>query len=167
MAKIEFIDNGAYLRKLEVIATHSYAIAESALRRGASLLADAVREKIKATHVTKDKLLMPGQRLTGFQREREAKQVAGSFGITETRSTEAGMDVKVGYAGYSDFSTERYPRGIPILMIAASTEVGSQVRKAKPFWRKLVTRMKPTVIDRMQQSIDDDLATLLPENKGE
>lgn len=167
MAKIEFLDNGRYITKLEIVNLRTGMIASNALYAGAGMLADAVRESIKTIHVTKDKILQGAQKLTGLQRWREAKQVADALGITRHRSEKDRHDVKIGYDGYSDYATEKYSNGVPILLIAASTEVGSEVREAQPFWRKLVTQMKPKVIERMQQSIDEDLDRLLPENKGE
>lgn len=107
---------------------------------GAEALANAIKAEV-------DKLPEDsGYKLNGIKRnvidEHDKQMLQRRLGVSKIESTGDRASVAVGFNGYNDRPTEKYPRGVPIPLIARSIESGSSVREKNPFIRRAFNAAK-------------------------
>lgn len=62
-----------------------------------------------------------------------------SLGIARMKATPSGLDVKLGFDGYNDIKTKKYPKGQPNMMIARSVNIGTTWLRPTYFMDRTVT----------------------------
>lgn len=114
---------------------------------GAGALAEAVNNEINN---------LPVQH--GYMKDKQKRNVIGAhdkrmlserLGISRIDSTGDRASVAVGFDGYNDRPTKKYPKGVPIALIARSIESGSSVREKNPFMRRAYNNAKTQVQQKM------------------
>lgn len=155
MGKIEVTGLRNFSKELTDLAKSGMAISKMALYDGAAALADRVKANINALPVSDeyDRPLTDGQKYnvitSGLKQE-----LAASFGISEMRENDGSVNVIMGFnsPGYSSVKTKKYPKGLPLQMIARSIESGSSVREKHPFVRPAVNAAKAEAMAAMEKT---------------
>lgn len=80
-----------------------------------------------------------------------------SFGISKMLNDSGFINVKVGFDGYNEVETMKYPDGQPNVMIARAVESGTSFREKHPFMRPAVNRAKPRAVKAMGAQIETDM----------
>lgn len=83
-----------------------------------------------------------------------------SLGIAPIRKQRWGMNVKVGYDGYNNIVTERWPQGQPNMMIARSVESGTSFMQPQYFMEKAVQRAAPAVEKAIETQFYEELTNI-------
>ena len=65
--------------------------------------------------------------------------------------------VKIGFDGYNDVKTRKYPKGQPNAMIARVTESGSSYREKTPFIRTAVQSSEKAAVEAAKEKIDNGI----------
>ncbi len=164
MAKMEVRGVEEYALKLSRLGNKTELVAGKAIYGAAGMVADQVRnnlqaltavpdiENIKAYH-NKEKM-----RLSYTQK----KGLLDSFGITKMELDRSGFYcVKLGFDGYNDIKTRKYPKGQPNPLIARVTESGSVYMDKTPFIRTAVNSIKKAALKKMQITIDDEMQKIM------
>lgn len=126
-------------------------IAEKALRAGANILADTIRQNLNALPEDRFRKLSDGESFVGVP-ERQKKDLQDSLGITPVKIDRKGYyNLKVGFDGYGSYPTKKYPKGLPNQLLARSIESGSSVRQKTPFVGPAVKNAKKAVLQAMQE----------------
>lgn len=156
MAKIELTGLDDYDRKLRQLGADGAKICKAATYEGADEVADTIRAAIEDMQVISD-----GDALVGWRTETPAagvtsKQKQGLLNGLYLRKMQedAGfIFTQVGFAGYNEVKTRKYPSGQPNALIARSIESGSSARTKKPFVRPAVNKAKAAATERMRAKI--------------
>lgn len=69
----------------------------------------------------------------------QKKGLQDSLGIARMKATPAGLDVKLGFDGYNEIKTKKYPKGQPNMMIARSINIGTTWLRPTYFMDRTVT----------------------------
>ena len=161
MAKISFRDSAKYGMVLGYFETRF--LQDDALvrvtRRGAAVIADAVRSAMEKlpTYVPGGKRVSSRGGLTAREKELLQKH----FGLTPIKRDRDGfLHTKIGWDGYANNKTKKFPKGYPVIMIARTVESGSSWRKKIPFVRPVVKAKEKEAIDEMQRALDEELADI-------
>lgn len=164
MAKMQVKGVEEYALKLSRLGSNTEAVAGKAIYRSADIVANAIKEKINSleavTEVENIKAYRAGKkaRLTIGQK----RGLRESFGISKMQlDTEGYYNVKLGFDGYNDIKTRKYPKGQPNALIARVVESGSSYMDKNPFIRKTVNAEKKAALAEMQRIIDEETKKIM------
>lgn len=163
MATIKFPGLKEYEKRLSTLGKEGKAIAEKAVYAGAAIIADAVRANINALPAVKDEwgLVAYNNNWSAPLTETAKKGLQDGFGISPMANEDGILNVKLGFDGYNDIKTKKYPKGQPNAMIARSLESGSSIAKKRPFVAPAVRKTKKTAEETMAKIIDEEIAKIM------
>ena len=160
MATIRFSKLRDYELMLGKIGDASKDICGAAIYEGAKIIADEVKNNLNALNVTTDELAMlkakKGEPTYITQRAKEG--LIKSFGVTPMSQDDDGIyNVKLGFDGYNDVKTKKWPKGQPNQLIARACESGSSAMIKQPFFREAVQKTKKKAESRMAEVLDEKI----------
>lgn len=162
MATMRFKGLDEYLQKLQRVEKNTPEILGKVVYGMADIVADAVREEINALPAEPDvealKSWSKGTRAPLTVKEKKGLQKG--FGITKMLEEDGYYHVKLGFAGYNDIKTKKYPKGQPNVLIARAIESGSSIRNKRPFVRPATNKSRKSAEKRAQTIIDDEINAL-------
>lgn len=117
-------------------------ICGTALYAQAQVVADAIASGLAGLATSPERKRKTDEAYYLSPRQKTALQSA--FGIAKKQQKGAATwDVRLGFDGYNDVKTKKYPGGQPNAMIARTVESGSTYMIKQPFFRKAVNASKP------------------------
>ena len=116
-----------------------------AIYDGASVVYKAIKSNISNLPTGKD--------LTQEQKD----GLMSSFGTAKARTDYGYRNVKVGFHGYNNVKSKKYPGGQPNAMIAASVEGGTSFSKKHPFVAPAVRASKGPAEEAMRRTLDAEI----------
>ena len=160
MAMIRFSKLRDYEIKLGQLGDASRDICGKAIHEGAKIIADEVKNNLNSLNVTTDVLAMlkakKGEPTYITQRAKEG--LIKSFGVTPMSQDKDGIyNVKLGFDGYNDVKTKKWPKGQPNQLIARACESGSSAMIKQPFFREAVQKTKKKAESRMAEVLDEKI----------
>ena len=160
MATIRFSKLREYELMLGKIGDASKDICGAAIYEGAKIIADEVKNNLNSLNVTTDELAMlkakKGEPTYITQRAKEG--LIKSFGVTPMSQDDDGIyNVKLGFDGYNDVKTKKWPKGQPNQLIARACESGSSAMIKQPFFREAVQKTKKKAESRMAEVLDEKI----------
>lgn len=163
MATIKFPGLKEYEKRLSTLGKEGKAIAEKAVYAGAAIIADAVRANINALPAVKDEwgVVAYNNNWSAPLTETAKKGLQDGFGISPMGSEDGMLNVKLGFDGYNDMKTKKYPKGQPNEIIARSLESGSSIAKKRPFVAPAVRKTKKAAEETMAKIIDEEIAKIM------
>lgn len=138
------------LGNLEEIAPQSMG---KAVYEGAHIVADAIKHNIQAMRVD-DKPF--SERVTGI-RSIQKEGLEKSLGIAKATTDNGYRNVKIGFDGYNNLKSQKYPQGQPNAMIARTFEAGNSFTQKQPFVGPAIRASRAQAETKMANVIDDDL----------
>lgn len=160
MARITFLAGEDFALKLSKFASRSDAIAKRAIYEGANIIADKIRDNLEALPEVEFRRLTDGEKFSGVPMSQK-EDLAASFGVTPIKKDkDENWCAKIGFDGYGRFPTKSYPQGIPNQLLARAVESGSSVRNKTPFVRPAVNATKRSVINKMNEVINEEIKKL-------
>ena len=162
MAKYQMKGLEEYARYLQQIGANTPEICGKAVYAMAGVVADEVRKSIKqlptvteaealAAYKKKEMTQLTKAQRTGLER---------GFGISPMQNDNGYYNVKLGFDGYNNVQTRKYPQGQPNAMIARSVESGSSVRAKNPFIRRAVNATQAQAIEKGREAADKEIAKI-------
>lgn len=162
MASMKFEGLDEYLRQLEKINKETPELIGKVVYNMADIVADEVRAGIEALAAMPD-----AEALGAYQKNGQSpltvsqkKGLEKGFGITRMEEENGYCHVKLGFTGYNETKTKKYPKGQPNVMIARALESGSSIRQKTPFVRPAVNRSKKAAEAKAQEIIDKEINAL-------
>lgn len=163
MAYMRFQGLQEYMEYLAKVKKNTPEIIGKIVYNMAEIVADEIRTNIDALPAVPDQ-----EGLKAYKKKAKApitvsekKGLQEGFGITPM---EQGDDfyyhVKLGFDGYNDLKTQKYPKGQPNVMIARSIESGSSVRDKHPFIRPAVNRARKKALEKAKEIIDEEISKI-------
>lgn len=153
MAKITFKGLEQYEIQLSKLGNSAREIAEKAVYEGAKIVADEVKRNLGAVNATSQELAIRAysNKTPTYITEEAKRALIDSFGITPMREEDGYYNVKVGFDGYNNVVTKKYPKGQPNNMIARALESGSSSMIKQPFMRTAVNASKGRAETKMAE----------------
>ena len=166
MAKIEMQGMEAWLSELRKAGEATAPVCEAAVYAGAKVVADAIKQAtMNLDRVTDAEALANYKaRTPGKISVSQKIGLVKSMGITPIKDKFGAFSAKVGFDGYNDVKTERWPQGQPNQLIARSCESGSSAMKKQPFVRPTVKRVQGAALIEMERVADQKLNEILGGN---
>lgn len=162
MAKVEFKKGDDYIKKLERLEREArYKVIGPAIYEGAKIVADSVQSGISSIPtVAPNSWATPTNPNPGIT----AKQKAGlhnSFGIAKLQDDDGYLNVKLGFDGYNDVKTKRWPSGQPNQMIARAVERGTSLLQPTAFMKSSVSKARSACIKAMKETADGEIQKIM------
>lgn len=163
MASFEFKGMDDYLgqlRRLSDPAQYRNYVGK-AVAAGAGIVADQIRENVrKIPTVGANERGTPENPLTGITRSQKDGLLAG-FGISKMRDDDGFLNVKLGFDGYNNLKTKKYPNGQPNSLIARSVESGTSFRRKHPFIAPAIKAAKDKAETKIGETLDKEISKLM------
>ena len=159
MAKITFPGLADYELMLSKLEDGSEEIIGKAVYAGAGIVADAIKSSIQSLPIVRgygtDSNPLPG----GVTSAQKAGLIDG-LGISRMQDDAGYLNVKIGFDGYNNTRTEKYPQGQPNQLVARGVESGTSWKQKKPFVRPAVTKSRKQAENTMAKIIDEEIEKL-------
>ena len=156
MAKITFPGLNDYELMISKLSKGVDDIAGKAIYAGAGIVADALKENIKALPIVRgywtEKDPLPG----GVTAPQKAGLIDG-LGISPMQNDAGYLNVKIGFDGYNATKTEKYPQGQPNQLVARGVESGTSWKQKKPFIRPAINASKSRAEAEMARILDQEI----------
>lgn len=165
MGKMELKGFEEYLKVLECLGGNVDAVLKKALYKGAGEMADTVRSEINSIAAVPDVENVKAYK-EGRKNRLGIKQKKGlieSMGITDFEKEDGGYSTKIGFDGYNDVKTKKYPKGQPNVLIARVLESGSTYMEKVPFMRKSLTKGRKKAEEEMRKQVEEEVSLLTKE----
>lgn len=160
MATIRFSKLRDYELMLGKIGDASKDICGAAIYEGAKIIADEVKANLSSLHAVSDvDAIMAAKKEEATYLTIRAKiGLMKSFGVTPMQRDRDGIyNVKLGFDGYNDVKTKKWPKGQPNQLIARACESGSSAMIKQPFFREAVQKTKKKAESRMAEVLDEKI----------
>ena len=154
MATIQFKKSDEYLMKIAKLeAQLKDQILGEAIFGAAGIVADEIRTTLE--QVPTDEGFGTETEKAKGPKKAQKKGLYDSLGIASMQDDGTGyLHVKIGFDGYNDIRTKRWPNGQPNQMVARSVEGGTSWMEKNAFVRKAVNASKARAVEFMKQSVD-------------
>ena len=162
MAKLNFNGCKEIIDKLSDIGQRAPKMAAAALFEGAKVTADMLREAVQALPEEQFHPL-PGAHNNGDSASPlnvltpdDKADLLDTIFVKKFEHSTDGVTTEISFAGgYSRHPSKKYPRGIPLPIIARSIESGSSARRKRPFVRTTASKAKEPAAAAMQAKLDE------------
>lgn len=164
MAKLKMIGMETYIAQLKNIQNGTAAVCRAAVKAGAGVIADGIRQELQSEVLAvseKTALAAYQHNFPTYLSEHQKKGLLDSLGISKIKANKGMYDTKVGFDGYNDIKTERWPNGQPNALIAQSVESGRTWMIKQPFVRPTVKRLEKKALQAMKDAADKETQKIL------
>lgn len=86
-----------------------------------------------------------------------------ALGIAKMRNDGGFYNVKIGFDGYNNVKTKRWPQGQPNAMVARSIESGTSWMQKQPFMRKAEQSSRSKCEKVMSETVDKEIQRIIGE----
>ena len=159
MATIKMQGMEAYLSELRKLGESTTPVCKAAVYAGAAVMANEIRQAIKDLDRVTD-----AEAMAAWHEKRPikicVKQKIGlldALGIAPITNKYGVVSTAIGFDGYNDIKTDRWPQGQPNQLIARACESGSVAMLKQPFMRPAINRAKKRALEAMEQAADKKL----------
>lgn len=160
MAKATLDGFDEFFAAIEKIEGNTEKIAKSALYEGAKVMADALKSEISALPAVDERYNIFAIKLGKKSKlsEKQKKGLLESMGVAPFEiASQGSIQTKIGFDGYNDVKTKKYPKGQPNPMIARIVESGSSYMDKTPFIRRTINKTKKQAEEAMKGAVEKRL----------
>ena len=159
MAKITFPGLNDYELMISRLSKGVDDIAGKAIYAGAGIVADAIKENIKALPIVRGYGTTDNPLPGGVTAPQKAGLIDG-MGISPMQDDGGYLNVKIGFDGYNATKTDKYPQGQPNQIVARGVESGTSWKQKTPFIRPAINATKSRAEAEMARLLDQELETI-------
>ena len=159
MAKIVMQGMEQYLKQLENVAWATSDICKAVVYRGAAVVADEIKQGIKGLRTVSD-----AEAKANYQKRQptlisvtQKRALEDSFGVAPIKDKYGVVSTKLGFDGYNEIKSDRWPNGQPNQMIARACESGSTAMLKQPFMRPAERKSKNEALQAMAKAADEEI----------
>lgn len=147
-----------YVAYLQRIGKSTGSIIGEAVYAMAGIVADKVRDSLESLGTVSNAANIATYR-QGYSRLSDVEKdgLLEGLGISPMQDDSGYRHVKIGFDGYNEVKTKKYPKGQPNALIARVTESGSSYRKKTPFIRPAVQAAEKAAIEAAKEKIDEGI----------
>ena len=159
MASFTFKGMEEYEKKISLLYKDTRNVCRKAVYAGAKVVADAVKENMEALPAKPE---LEG--IVAYAKKDPAPLTVGQkqglikgFGISPLEVKDGYINAKLGFSGYNNAKTKKYPKGQPNVLVARGIESGTSDREKHPFVRPALNKSKKPAVEAMKQAVDEDI----------
>lgn len=156
MAKITFPGLNDYELMISRLTKNVDIVAGKAIYAGAGIVADEIKENIKALPIVRGYGTTENPLPGGVTAPQKAGLIDG-MGISPMQDDGGYLNVKIGFDGYNATKTEEYPQGQPNQLVARGVESGTSWKQKKPFIRPAINASKSRAEAEMARILDQEI----------
>lgn len=159
MAAIVVTGFTEYLDLLDLTERQVKTMCGRAIYPGAKVVANECKKQLQELR-THDELFRITEKYGALREgptKRQKKFLIESMGIADMRRNGDGWDVKLGFDGYNDIVSKRWPKGQPNAMIARSVNKGTSFMRAQPFMDKTIRASEKICIVAIENEFNKQL----------
>lgn len=152
-------------RDLRAVGRRADGVAKRALFQGARVAADALRQSVDSLERVTDAQVINSWK-KGVPTVLSVSQKNGlrdSLGISPFKTKDGAVRTSVGFSGYNDIKTKRWPNGQPNIMVAASCEHGSSAMLEQPFIRPTYLHSSTAIQRAMWEGATQKITEIMEE----
>lgn len=164
MARMTFKGTEEYALRLSKLGSNIPEVAGKAVYAAADIVADAVKKNIDSLDTVNENynLVAYKQGKKSKLSEIQKEGLKQSFGIASMQEDSNGFfNVKLGFDGYNDVKTKKYPNGQPNQLIARIAESGSSFMDKTPFVRPALNQTRKQAQEAMQKVIEEETLKIM------
>lgn len=154
-----------YASRIAALGEKEAEICGETIYEMAGIVADKIKNNIEGLHAISDaeglKRYKQGKKAQLTYSEK--KGLINGFGISPLQDENGYRNVKLGFDGYNDVKTKKYPKGQPNVLIARSVESGTSVRDKQPFVRPAIRASKAACLKKGQETFDKKVKLIMKE----
>lgn len=154
MASIEITGFKEYFDLLDTTESQVRTMCGRAIHPGAKIVADVAKKKLRDIPV--DTAETHKQKAHNIS-QKQKDGLVESMGIAKMRKSTDGWDVKLGFDGYNNVVTSKWPKGQPNAMIARSLNKGTSFLKRYPFMDMSIKESEARCIEAMEKEFNKQL----------
>lgn len=160
---ISFAYGDDYMAKLEKLESASRErVIGPAVYAAAKVVTDEVRAQLRRVP-TDDRYGTQDEPASG-PRPSVIAALKSDLGIAKLRDDGHGfINVKIGWDGYSEVATKKYPKGQPLPMLAASVCRGTSFMRGHDFVKKGVSAAREPAVAAMGKVVDAEIEKIMKE----
>lgn len=155
--RMTFTGGEEFSEKLRALGTDAEGIARMALYDGAGVVAKALKNAVG--QLPRDNT--SGRPFNGpldVITTADLADLAAGVGIAKFgEDSRNRITTSITFNGYARRTEGRYPKGVPLAMIARSIESGSSVRKKHPFVRKTARAAKSAALAAIAETAEAEI----------
>lgn len=161
MATISFKNGEEYILKLSRLEKEAVEkVVGPAIHDGAKIVADAIRTELQAVP-TDEGWGTQEQPVVGPKKTQKAA-LLGALGITSMSTDDKGfINVKIGFDGYNNIRSKRWPQGQPNQMVARAIESGTTWMSKNRFASRAVSRVKKQALTAMKKRAESEIEKIM------
>ena len=159
MAKFQFVGIDDYIAKLQKLYGDTEKIEGRAIYEGAGCVMKYVQQGIDG--ITTDNRYGTSENPKNGPSTYEKEGLKRGVGIAKARHDGSFYNVKIGFDGYDNIQTKRWPNGRPYSMIARSIESGTSFMRKQPFMRRAEQSAKGPCEKVMAETIDREIEQIV------
>ena len=150
---------------LKQLEDQAESLAGTAVYAGAKVVADKVKRQID--HIDTGNAWDANYSDYEYdRRERQKEGLRKSMGISAMRNDNGFLNVKVGFDGYNDIKTRKYPNGQPNAMVARIFNSGTSYNRKQPFFKNAIAESKLVAENAMAIAVDEKILAIYENQKG-
>ena len=161
MATITFKNGEEYLLKLTRLEKEAVEkICGPAIHDGAKVVADAIRAELEK--VPTDEGWGTQEHPVVGPKKAQKAALLEVLGITSMDKDAEGMyNVKIGFDGYNNIRSKRWPQGQPNQMVARAIESGTTWMSKNRFVNRAVSRVKKQALTAMEKRAEGEIEKIM------
>ena len=157
MAKVKTTGLNETLKMLESIERNTDEILEDVLREGARIATDEMRSQISKLRTSDEYEGGNGKR---YAKKSDVQGLLDSLGFAPVRFNNSVVDSNVGFDGYNNNKTKKYPKGHANRMVANAINRGTSFMIAQPFINRTKKAAEAKCNQEMQKKLDEEIQKL-------
>ena len=159
MAKFQFEGVDKLVAQYEKLADKSIEVIGKAIYNGAGVVMKAVSGAVD--NIGTDNRFGTSENPTIGPTTIQKIGLQQSLGITKMRADGDFWNVKIGFDGYNNVKTKKWPQGQPNSMVARSVESGTSWMAKQPFMRQAEQGAKGPCEKVMAQTVDNEIQKIM------
>lgn len=161
MATITFKRGRDYELRLSRLAGRELTkVCGHAIYDAAEIVADAIRQELE--NVPTDEGWGTQSAPTAGPRKVQKEALLNVMGITSMSTDQNGfINVKIGFDGYNDLQSKRWPRGQPNQMVARAIESGTTWMSKNRFVARAVAKTRKRAVEVMQKRAETEIQKIM------
>ena len=153
------------ITQLENLSNNVDGVLKKGLYDGAGFMVEEVKKRLNAMRIVPDidniKAYRTGEKYHLSVTQRRC--LVESVGIAPFGKDGGKYDTHIGFDGYNDIKTKKYPNGQPNQLIARVVESGSSYMDKTPFIRQATNAGKKKAEQLMKETIENEIKKLTKE----
>lgn len=139
--------------QLEELSDKAEDMCKRAIYDGGAIVGNEMKKQIKNIPTVQDHVRgKPDKQIIGGTND-QIDGLIESMGLAPIQYYGGTLNTKIGFDGYNNVKTKKYPKGQPNMMIARSINAGTSFRRKYPFVERAGNNAKPIAEAAMALSL--------------